>query len=242
MTRYVFLLLLAACSGLELEDDGGSVPDAQHGPIVAVNARLCRPKTTGVLIGDSISPIQTFPSAQVLSGRPILEFDGDTIISQATGGIGYATALSTWQASAERGNPAIGWVFIQLGVNDIHGGGKTAAQVLAGIQAIIADIRANNPGAKIIVGQIPVARGGITAGEYTIWLAANVLLAGIGAKAEINNAISNHGLSDGAGGIDGLCGSGDGIHMNQRGTATIAIWIRAWVTQAFGGQRPCGAP
>ena len=74
----------------------------------------------------------------------------------ALGGATLAGQLATWIASPYRGDPNVAAVVIEGGINDIILN-RSSAQILADYQAIIADVAANNPTAKIIVTQVAPA-------------------------------------------------------------------------------------
>lgn len=131
----------------------------------------------GVILGDSTmapylgalalvgSLIYTSTEAAQRLGLLSLAASGNTAVDQ----------LAAWQASPARGNANVAWVSVAVGINDI-GTGASTATIRTRIQAIVDDINANNPDAKVIL--VPMIPFGFTAGFLTIWQGVNTSIIG----------------------------------------------------------------
>lgn len=222
-TTLLALTLLTACVDSDADQpDGGPLADA---------APACREPGMGVLIGDSIV------AAMWQSSLPVLAKEGDQVYNLAVSGNTIAMQLGGWTQSAYRGDPALDWVFIQVGINDFRD--YTLDGMLEDYEALVADIHEQNPNAHVIVGQLlPGRRWLDTLGPeaYADWLALNARLElAYGARPEASDALNN-----GLGFMASQYDSGDGLHTNALGQALNASWVLTFVDEALG--LPCEAP
>lgn len=182
--------------------------------------------TKGVLCGDSI--VQNMYN----NAHPVLEKGGNTVVKLAVAATVVNDQYNTWLASAQRGDPTVGWVYIKCGINDVIAG-TAAATVLATMTTWWNDIRAQNPTAVIFLEQMNPAKSKldtVSANRYPIWLALNSGYAGLGGRTEISNAVNN-----GADSIQAQYDNGDGLHLNPAGDTLSAGILRYRRDLTFGG-------
>jgi hypothetical protein len=101
-------------------------------------------------------------------------------VSLAKPGGQFVDQMALWQNDPHRGAPGVVAVGFQLGHNNIGVGAMTEAQVLTAAQALVADIAANNPNAKIIVSQMTPSAPIWTAVQLATWKAVQNDYAGTG--------------------------------------------------------------
>jgi len=99
--------------------------------------------------------------------------------SLALQGTTLSDQLASWQAYPGRGNAAIAAVIFQLGHNDINAG-DSAATVTTRAQAIVTDVAAQNPSAKIIISKLSPSYSVWTAAQRAIWDTVQDNFAGTG--------------------------------------------------------------
>lgn len=206
-------------------------------PLIAhVGADLAPVAPEFIMIGDSISTGFSFchmPASWIYArdinrrskpGCAMLGISGGQIVTQQT----------IYDASPYKGQANVKAIIIQVGTNDIghiSGAGVyvTAAAFVAAYNALIADVRAAHPTAKIYGLEISPCRASDTAPQYALWQAVNASFTG-GATpiVGLDRVISSHvaALNDGA---DNLAAafSLDGLHPNEAGRKIIGLAIRA---------------
>lgn len=229
------LLCLLGCSsppsGAELD---AAAVDA--GPLDAMRPdaepQFCHHKIRGVFIGDTIT------QNLYLSARTAMQADGDVVLKIAVVGAKIEDQYQTWIASTLRGDTDIDWVFIQIGLYNIIGGGQTAEQDQHVMQVLLDDIHLHNPDAKVYLATMTPARGaleGITTGEprFPVWQAANELFVNLGAIDTISQ-----GLDDGTGKLADNYNQGDGLIPNEAANQASAAIVQAWLDEKF-PDTPC---
>lgn len=165
------------------------------------------------------------------SVKAVLTANGDIVQSIAAGGASINNQLASWQASAYRGSAAVGWVFVQVGVNDIAAG-RTATQVSVDMAALLADIASNNPAAGIVMARMTPALGYPSFTPPAVsarYLAANVLLDAQGAKRQAFDI-----LGGGTNVLVPSYDSGDGLHLSVAGSMVLATTLRQWTDDLIG--------
>lgn len=163
------------------------------------------PPSYAVAIGDSTI-------AAYLGAQPVTNFltTSRTVRNIAVPGHAIADQKAAWLATAERSRAQ--WVVIQVGLNDVLQG-STTASLTAQLQDLVNTVRADAPGAAVLVSQLSPMRGrlvadlGDVAGEaaYQVWLALNAAIAGGGATpiTNVQGRVTAHValLNDGAGNL-----------------------------------------
>lgn len=188
------------------------------------------------LIGDSI-----VNNMYAVSGnRTIITAGGSmggaiTLTNQAVNGDIIQGQTTLWQANALRGDSSLSAVFVQCGVNNAKGGDQ-AHLVMGFMETLIEDIRANNPGAKILMSQM------LPCGIYLDNLGTNpnhrgnvevinaLFKARYGADSRLHDMFNNPRST---GDLLTEFDSGDGIHPAAIGYQAQAKQIRIWMDQLF---------
>jgi lysophospholipase L1-like esterase len=201
--------------------DAAPLPDAN----LADAAPLCHHATRGALLGDSIV------SNLYNNARNLLQVQGDTVIRLAVAGSTVLDQYNAWLTSTARGNPAIDWIYLQCGINDILHGDKTAAVIVQQMTVFLDDIYAHNPNAVVFFGAMDPARtklDAIAANRYPLWQQVQAGYAALGARFDISDA-----LNDGTDRLIPIDDYGDGLHPSPTGDRTSATILRSWVVAAF---------
>lgn len=237
--RYALLslLLLAACGddGAQppLHADAAGVPDAEIAVDAgAPDARLCTPYTRGLLIGDGIT------ASMVATIQPYLQNTRNSYaFSLAADGNTIANQLTAWRASPYRGDLTIGWVYVNVGMEDVIQGAD-AITTVANMGALLADIHASNPGTKVIVETLFPARTRleqvVDPPRYPVWVQENEEFV---AQFDADSSLADP-LNDGTDALRAQYDSGNKITPNQAGAAVVASKLGAWVTATF-PMAPC---
>lgn len=206
------------------------------------------------IIGDSTSanmsktsgnPFYTCTPANYMNnalaaGSAIMADSGDRIADQDT----------LWDALD--GKTSLDAVIVQVGLNDINtyigNGTKTAAQIIADIQALVDVIYADAPQAKIIMSALTPCRQWLEDGSsspdlenlYPGWQAVNEAIMGGGANAITSAGIAarvdghNDTLDDGSGYLsDEFRFDTDEVHPNAHGRWFVAKSWDAGIQAAF---------
>lgn len=133
----------------------------------------------GVIIGDSTSSsystvlstlgswIYSLTESRTRRGIASLAITGQRIDQQT----------SQWQASAQRGDSNVKWIFVHVGINDIIAA-ATEATCVSRMQTLINDINTNNPTAKVVLA--PLMPFGFTSTALTTWTAFSADIIGTG--------------------------------------------------------------
>lgn len=132
------------------------------------------------LLGDSIiAPRKNSIGWDGVCVGSRLSLSTQVCVSLAKPGGAFADQLTTWQGSAMRANASVVAVLIQLGHNDVDTA-LSEATITTNAQALVNDIVAQNPNAKIIISKITPARAHWTAAKQAVWAAVNDDIAGTG--------------------------------------------------------------
>lgn len=177
----------------------------------------------GVFLGDSIvTPRATHPALPTFFGAT------GAVACLAQGGATSNNQLTTWMGSRHRGDAGVVWAVIQIGINDLGVDLDTPAQALADIQALVSDIRTNNPTVKIVICPIAPCRFWLGETRYPSWQAINEGILGGGATpitgvdARVSGVISALGDAN-----DTLIYHIDNLHLSEIGRVKNAQPISA---------------
>lgn len=154
-------------------------------------------RVDGVIIGDSLVSYFTGGSTgnqpvgrYILTPSEVMSTYG--ILSLAVAGeplrhdpLGSSHQWARWLAAAQRGDAWLKWVFILVGINDILLYGKDAPTLIADLNALTADIRAQNPSTDILIAQL-LPDSTLTAGQRSTFDAVNLAISGGGATPITN--------------------------------------------------------
>lgn len=232
------LLILTACgddTAPTRSTDAAVVvePDAAvHADAGAPDAHLCNPYTRGLLIGDGIT------ASMVATIQPYLQNTRNSYaFSLAADGNTIANQLTAWRASPYRGDLTIGWVYVNVGMEDVIQGAD-AITTVANMGALLADIHASNPGTKVIVETLFPARTRleqvVDPPRYPVWVQENEEFV---AQFDADSSLADP-LNDGTDALRAQYDSGNKITPNQAGAAVVASKLGAWVTATF-PMAPC---
>lgn len=177
--------------------------------------------------------------AAYLGGSAILDLvtTSKTRVTVAVPGDTIAQQKDIWSGLPI--NPAeVGWVIIQIGLNDTDPTVGTAAIAIVELQDLVntvrADVGTNTP---ILISKMLPCRQrlinlyGKTDGALAQarWVSINDAIAGVGGSpiTNVQGRIMAHALllDDGTGNLDAAYDTGDDIHPNNAGRAIMA---RAW--------------
>lgn len=156
-------------------------------------------------------------------------------VNVAVPGHAIAQQLSAWNAlTVDPGR--VGWVVVQIGLNDMDPVSGTTAGVIAALQNLVNAVRAKIGAAPLFVAKMLPARKrfinifGATNGPlaYQRWLDVNAAVAstitGVDGRITMHEPL----LNDGAGNLAAAYDTGDGIHPNTAGRQIMAdAWVAA---------------
>jgi hypothetical protein len=122
-----------------------------------------------VIMGDSIcAPRRNSTGWDGVSVGSRCSWSTQVCFSLAVQGAKLTDQLTGWQAYPGRGNAAVLAVIFQLGHNDINAG-DSSATVTTNAQAIVTDVAAQNPTAKIVISKLSPSYSVWSAAQRTIW-------------------------------------------------------------------------
>ena len=192
-----------------------------------VTAKRWAPPAEFVTIGDSIecsNALFLAPSSLVYTTaaeRQRLGFAGTSI-----SGAQIQQQAATFAASRFNGDPLVNAICIAVGINNVNASQSTAT-ILAHYTAIIAQLKASNPNAAIIMQTMGPAGAILTAPEIVVWGEVNAAItAGL---PGVNYTVTQPSIIMGGGTAFLLPAydSFDGVHPNNAGRAVIATYRRA---------------
>lgn len=215
--------------GAALQSRSGAAPYLAATPTVA--------GTTAYALGDStISAYGGQPNVIDLMSTSRNRDD------VAAPGNSIAQQKSAWLARTIDA-ALVGWVVVQVGLNDMNPGSGTTAGKIAELQDLIDTIRADVGAAPILVSKMSPARQrwinlyGATDGPLAQqrWVDVNEAIAGQGTApiTGVQGRVTSHlpVLDDGAGNLAAAYDTGDGIHPNAAARQVIAdAWEFALTT------------
>lgn len=162
-----------------------------------------------------------------LNGVNLFRPLGKVVDKIAAAGEETVQQYTRWLASERRGDVRVKWIFIQCGINNILHGSYTAAQIIAQMSTLIADIQATTPWATIFLAKMDPAKSKLDAvsltggpNRYQQWVDVN---AGYASSFPTlwSTSISD-ALNDGADSLQSTYDSGDGLHPNSSGDVVAA--------------------
>lgn len=191
--------------------------------------------TKGALLGDSIV------SNMYNDAHNVFEAGGSTVTKLAIAGAIITGQYATWLASSVRGNSSYDWIFLMVGINDVLAD-TSSTTCLANIDTFLADIKANNPNAKLYFDIMDPAKTRLdaTGGDrYPLWQAINTGYLARGAIRLVSDA-----MNDGADSLKSIYfqSSDNGLHPNTAGNVQSATVLRAQIDTDFPGPPPSPPP
>lgn len=191
--------------------------------------------TKGALLGDSIV------SNMYNNASNIFTAGGSSVTKLAVAGAIVSGQYATWLASAVRGNTSYDWLFLMVGINDVLAD-TSSATILANIDTFIADIKANNPNAKLYFDIMDPCKTRLdaTGGDrYALWQTVNAGYVTRGAMSIVSTA-----MNDGADSLKSIYFQSvdNGLHPNSAGDIQSATVMRAQIDTDFPGPPPSPPP
>jgi hypothetical protein len=192
----------------------------------------------GVILGDSI--VAAYSSYSSVGSRILTATESRSlgIVSYAYPGQTVTQQTTAWTNAAQRGDSAVEWIIVHVGVNDFIAG-DSAATVTTRLQTLITDINTQNPTAKILLSPILPCKANASIGA-TIWARIetyNDNIAGTGGTPITGSNITViaywTAMDDGAGNmiaayeLTDTGAAGDGLHENTAGRIYVAGVYRA---------------
>ncbi len=181
-----------------------------------------------MVLGDSISANYTglyvLPSSAIYAVSEARTRAG--ILSLAVPGYTIDNEQSVWDSSFIKGRSSVKCVIMQVGANNILINNESSSTIITKYNALIADVNAANPTAKIILGQLTPFRAAMTGAQYTVWQAVNAAISG--GTITGSNIIARPVwtvLNDGSDNLVSTYNSGDNVHPISTGRQQMgALW------------------
>lgn len=147
------------------------------------------------------------------------------IVSLAKSGGKIPDQTVVWQGSTMRGAAGLAAVVITLGHNDV-GNGDSVATMAGNLNTLTADIRAQNPAAKIIICKLTPALSALTLATQAAWTGLNTAIGGGGGTPVTNTdaVVSSHQavMGDVNLSLKMRCDANDFTHPNFTGRSAHA--------------------
>lgn len=187
-------------------------------------------------IGDSIATAFSFGDAfaTVYYARNATRRTLPGILNQAISGKTLVNQKATLDASPYKGMGSVKAVIIEAGINDLIIDVVNEATFVSRYQALVNDIRAAWPTAKIYGQEMTPCKAYLNANglsaQYAVWLACNADIGGTGTNpiTGLDRVISSQvaALNDGSGNLLSQYDSGDGLHPIEPGRFVIGNAVR----------------
>lgn len=187
-----------------------------------------------VIVGDSIALALTTNATGILTA-------GERVVTTiAFSGHTTADQLAAWLACAQRGDATQTIALIQVGVNDVQTG-VALATMRSNLNALISDMRTQNPTMKIILGKmLPARTAASVAPRYTshyVPFNADIEAAdGTGNLLAVDHVMTSafDALDDGTEALDPDYAGGDNLHPTAAGNRLNAARARENINEVLG--------